>query len=101
MVEGRADDLIVTGGENVWPGPVEDVLRTHPLVADAMVLGEPDAEWGQRVVAVVVPLAAGTAPTLDALRTHVKERLPAYAAPRDLRLVATLPRTSLGKVVRH
>ncbi len=101
VVEGRADDLIVTGGENVWPGPVEDALRTHPLVADALVVGEPDAEWGQRVVAIVVPLSPGVAPSLDALRSHVKDRLPAYAAPRDLRLVAALPRTSLGKLVRH
>ena len=101
VVEGRADDLIVTGGENVWPGPVEDVLRTHPLVADVMVTGEPDLEWGRRVVAVVVPLSTGTAPTLESLREHVKAHLPAYAAPRDLRLVKQIPRTSLGKVIRR
>lgn len=101
VVEGRADDLIVTGGENVWPGPVEDVLRTHPLVADVMVVGELDPEWGKRVVAIVVPLAAGTPPSLASLREHVKERLPAYAAPRDLRLVTEIPRTSLGKVIRR
>ena len=101
VVEGRADDLIVTGGENVWPGPVEDVIRTHPLVADVMVVGEPDPEWGQRVVAIVVPLAAGTPPSLASLRDHVKEQLPAYCAPRDLRLVKQIPRTSLGKVIRR
>ena len=100
-VEGRSDDLIVTGGENVWPGPVEDALRSHPLVADAVVVGAPDPEWGQRVVAVVVPQASGAAPTLDALRTHVKDRLPAAAAPRELRLVAAIPRTALGKAVRR
>ena len=100
-VEGRSDDLIVTGGENVWPGPVEDALRSHPLVADAVVVGAPDPEWGQRVVAVVVPQASGAAPTLDALRAHVKDRLPAAAAPRELRLVASIPRTALGKAVRR
>ncbi|HWJ63597.1 MAG TPA: AMP-binding protein [Acidimicrobiales bacterium] len=101
VIEGRADDLIVTGGENVWPGPVEAVLRTHPLVADVMVVGELDPEWGKRVVAIVVPRATGTPPSLASLRDHVKARLPAYAAPRDLRLVAEIPRTSLGKVIRR
>lgn len=101
LIEGRADDLIVTGGENVWPGPVEDVLRTHPLVADVLVTGELDPEWGQRVVAIVVPLAASTPPSLASLRDHVKERLPAYCAPHDLRLVTQIPRTTLGKVIRR
>jgi O-succinylbenzoic acid--CoA ligase len=101
LVAGRADDLIVTGGENVWPGPVEDVLRTHPLVADVMVLGEPDREWGQRVVAVVVPRRTSTPPTLAALRHHVKAELPAPAAPRELRLVTQIPRTALGKAIRR
>jgi O-succinylbenzoic acid--CoA ligase len=101
VIEGRADELIVTGGENVWPGPVEDVLRTHPLVADAMVTGEPDPEWGQRVVAVVVPLDPGAAPTLDELRDHVKAHLPVACAPRALRLTTTIERTALGKPRRR
>ncbi|MCU1370822.1 MAG: menE [Ilumatobacteraceae bacterium] len=101
VVEGRADELIITGGENVWPGPVEDVLRTHPLVADVLVTGEPDPEWGQRVVAIVVPVDRRTAPDLAELRDHVKQHLPAHAAPRDLRLVAAIPRTPLGKPVRR
>ncbi|WP_421119459.1 class I adenylate-forming enzyme family protein [Aquihabitans daechungensis] len=100
-VEGRADDLIVTGGENVWPGPVEDVLRTHPGVADVAVVGEPDPEWGQRVVALVVPATPTDAPSLEDLRQHVKAQLPAYAAPRELRLTDAIERTSLGKVVRR
>ncbi len=101
QVEGRADDLIVTGGENVWPGPVEDALRGHPAVADVLVVGEPDPEWGQRVVAVVVPSDRTAPPTLEVLRAHAKTALPAYAAPRELRLAAEIPRTSLGKVVRR
>jgi O-succinylbenzoic acid--CoA ligase len=101
VVDGRADDLIITGGENVWPGPVEDVLRTHPLVGDAMVVGDPDPAWGQRVVAVICPLDPAVPPTLDALRDHVKAHLPAYAAPRDLRLVIAIPRTALGKPIRR
>ncbi|MBK5221962.1 MAG: long-chain fatty acid--CoA ligase [Acidimicrobiia bacterium] len=99
-VLGRAGDLIITGGENVWPTPVEQVLLAHPEVAEVAVIGRPDPEWGQRVVAVVVPTDAGSPPTLDDLRRHVKEQLPAFAAPRELELVASLPRTALGKVVR-
>lgn len=100
-VQGRADDLIVTGGENVWPGPVETVLRAHPEVGDVAVVGRPDPEWGQRVVAVVVPTDAAAPPTLDALREAVRARLPAFAAPREVVIVGSLPRTALGKVRRH
>jgi O-succinylbenzoic acid--CoA ligase len=97
-VHGRLDDLIITGGENVWPAAVERALRTHPGVAEVAVGGRPDPEWGQRVVAWVVPADPASPPTLDALRAHVKERLPAHCAPRDVVLVADLPRTASGKV---
>jgi o-succinylbenzoate---CoA ligase len=98
-VEGRAGDVIVTGGEKVWPDPVEDALRTQVTVADVAVAGRDDATWGQRVVAFVVP-AAGSAPTLEALREHVKERLPSWYAPHELVLVERIPRTALGKIQR-
>lgn len=94
-VHGRADDLIITGGENVWPEPVEAVLRTVPGVVDVAVAGTPDEEWGQVVTAHVVGDV-----TLDALRAAVKESLPAYCAPRKLVRHDSLPRTSLGKVRR-
>ena len=97
-VFGRRGDLIVTGGENVWPEAVEAVLRTHPAVGEVAVAGRPDPEWGARVVAYVVP--ADAAPELDELRAHVKASLPAFAAPRELVLVGSLPRTALGKVRR-
>lgn len=99
-VHGRADDLIVTGGENVWPTPVEERIRTHPGVTDVAVVGQPDPEWGQRVVAVIVPAPGFEHVGLDDIRTHVREVLPAPAAPREVRLVDELPRTSLGKVRR-
>jgi O-succinylbenzoic acid--CoA ligase len=99
-VDGRADDMIVTGGENVWPDAVEAVLARHPAVAEAAVVGRPDAEWGMRVTAVVVPVDPAAPPTLDELRASVKESLPAYAAPKELELVGTLPRTALGKIRR-
>ena len=99
-VHGRASDLVVTGGENVWPADVELVLRDHPGVAEVAVVGRPDPEWGSRVVAFVVPLDPDDPPVLDALREWVKERRPAFAAPRQLVLVEELPRTAGGKVAR-
>lgn len=101
VVHGRRGEMIVTGGEKVWPAPVEAVLAGVPGVAEVAVAGRPDREWGQRVVAFVVPdRAASPPPDLAQLRAAVKERLPAYAAPRELVVVANLPRTALGKVRR-
>ena len=101
VVHGRADALIITGGENVWPGPVEQALATHPAVAEVVVVGEADPEWGQRVLAVVVPVDAAHPPTLDDLRAHAADAgLPSPARPRALRVVASIPRSSLGKPQR-
>ena len=99
-VHGRRGDLIITGGENVWPTAVERALSTHPRVREVAVVGRPDAEWGRQVVAVVVPADPDDPPDLASLREHVKETLPAYAAPRALDVVPSLPRTSSGKVRR-
>jgi O-succinylbenzoic acid--CoA ligase len=98
VVHGRIGDVIVTGGEKVWPDPVEAVLRDVPGVADVAVAGVADEEWGQRVVAFVV--AGDVTPTLDELRDAVKATLPAYAAPKELVLIDVLPRTAIGKVQR-
>jgi O-succinylbenzoic acid--CoA ligase len=98
-VDGRRGDLIISGGENVWPEPVEAALRTLPGVADAVVAGRPDPDWGERVVAWIVP--TGDAPTLDVVRGHVRATLPAFMAPRELHLVDQVPRTALGKPARH
>ena len=99
-VDGRIGDVIVTGGEKVWPEPVEAVLRDVAGVADVAVVGEPDDEWGQRVVARVVPSDPAAPPSLDALRAAVKAVLPAYAAPKAVVVVSAVPRTALGKVRR-
>jgi O-succinylbenzoic acid--CoA ligase len=99
-VHGRRGDLIITGGENVWPATVERVLRGRPEVADAVVVGRPDPDWGQRVVAVVVAADPASPPSLELVRAWVKERLPAYAAPTRLELVGRIPRTAMGKVRR-
>jgi O-succinylbenzoic acid--CoA ligase len=100
LVHGRLDDLIVTGGENVWPGDVEAAQRSHPAVADCAVFGRPDPTWGQRVVAAVVARDRAVPPTLDALRDHVGARLGRHQAPRELLLVESVPRTALGKLRR-
>lgn len=101
VVHGRRGELIITGGENVWPVAVETVLATHPAVAEVAVVGRPDETWGQAVTAVVVPADPSVPPTLEDLRATAKAELPAYAAPHRLELVDALPRTALGKVRRH
>ncbi|MDQ3982740.1 MAG: AMP-binding protein [Actinomycetota bacterium] len=98
-VIGRADEVIVTGGEKVSPDEVEALLASHPRVAEVAVAGRDDREWGQRVVAFVVP-ATGEVPTLEELRVHVKERAAAYKAPREVVVVPELPRLPSGKVAR-
>ncbi len=100
-VDGRLDDVIVTGGDKVWPAAVEAVLRTHPGVADAAVVSRPDAAWGERVVAVVVPDDAASPPQLHALRDAVGAVHGRHVAPRELVVVTHLPRTALGKVARE
>ena len=99
-VHGRLDEVVVTGGVNVAPQAVEGVLRQHPDVADAVVFGRPDDEWGQRVVAAVVP-APGAQPDLASLRPWVAERLGAPAAPRELHRIAAVPTLHTGKPDRR
>jgi len=99
-VEGRLDDVIVSGGDKVWPAAVEAVLRAHPGVADAAVVPRSDADWGERVVAVVVPCEPSSTPQLSVLRDAVGASLGRHVAPRELIVAADLPRTPLGKVAR-
>jgi O-succinylbenzoic acid--CoA ligase len=99
-VHGRLDDVVVTGGVNVAPQAVEAVLREHPDVLDAVVFGRPDDEWGQRVVAAVVP-ARGATPDLAALRPWVTERLGGPAAPRELHRIDAVPTLHTGKPDRR
>ena len=100
-VRGRQSDMIITGGENVWPSVVEYSLTSHPLVNQVVVRGMPDTTWGQRVVAYVVLNDAAQTPEvklLSDLREHVKQTLPAFCAPQQIVVLAEIPRTSLGKV---
>lgn len=98
-VDGRSDEVINTGGNKVWPHVVEERLREHPFVADAVVRGVHDPEWGSLVCAWVQPISESQQPSLEALRGHVKETLAAYCAPRKLIIVERIPRNALGKVV--
>jgi len=98
-VEGRRSDLMITGGENVWPQTVEAILARHPDVAEVLVRGVADAEWGQTVEALIVARPM-THPTLQSLREFVKREHPAFMAPKQIRVVSALPRTALGKLRR-
>jgi len=96
-VRGRADDVINTGGHKVVPGEVAAALQTCPGVRDAVVVGQPDPEWGERVVAVVVPADPGDPPAPELLRSHVRERLPRYAIPSTVVMVDAVPMLPSGK----
>jgi len=100
MLRGRLGDLIITGGENVWPAPVERALAAHPGVAEVAVAGRPDPDWGERVVAWIVPTDSAAPPAIGELRALVAEQVAPFAAPRQVIVVDTLPRTALGKVQR-
>jgi O-succinylbenzoic acid--CoA ligase len=99
-VFGRIEECITTGGEKVWPAAVEAVLAGHPDLEAVAVCGIADAEWGERVVAYVVPHPDRPAPGLTELRSLVASTLANYAAPRQLVIVDALPRTALGKIRR-
>lgn len=101
QVRGRMAEVIVTGGEKVWPGGVESLLVRHPSIAEAAVAGRADPEWGERVVAFVVPAAGHQPPTLDEVRDLVKSELSPWAAPRELVIMESLPRTAGGKLLRR
>jgi O-succinylbenzoic acid--CoA ligase len=96
-VRGRADDVINTGGHKVIPGEVAAVLQTCPGVREAVVVGRPDPEWGERVTAVVVPADPADPPGLELLRTHVSARLPRYACPSEVVLTEAIPLLPSGK----
>jgi O-succinylbenzoic acid--CoA ligase len=100
-VHGRKTDMIITGGENVWPSAVEASLSSHPMIDQVVVRGTPDTNWGQRVVAYVVlngSLNSSEESLLSDLREHVKHTLPAFCAPQQVIVLNQIPRTSLGKV---
>jgi acyl-CoA synthetase (AMP-forming)/AMP-acid ligase II len=101
FIEGRADDTIIRGGENIAPAEIEDVLLQHPAVKDVAVLGRPDDEWGELIVAVVVREPAAAEVDADALRSFVRERLRGSRTPDEIVWRDELPHTATGKLLRR
>jgi len=100
FVVGRDDEMIVSGGENIYPIEVEKTLASHSDVAEASVLGVDDEQFGQRLVAFVV-LNGGASATPDILKQHVRDNLANYKVPREITILDELPRSSTGKIVRR
>ncbi|MEQ0564986.1 AMP-binding protein [Amycolatopsis sp. NEAU-NG30] len=100
FVTGRADEMIVSGGENVFPRPVEEALVALPGVHDAAVVGVADAEWGQRLAAYVVPRRGASLHAED-IRQYIHQRLARFAVPRDVYFVPDLPRNATGKILKR
>lgn len=99
-IDGRAGDMLITGGENVWPHRVERVLETHPAIAEAALVGRADPDWGHRLEAIIIVAPGCASPSLGEVREHVSAELPVWNAPKDLTIVTSLPKTALGKIRR-
>jgi len=99
-ITDRIKDMIITGGENVYPAEVEKALTAHPAIAEVAVVGVPDERWGEAVCAVAI-LAPGASLTLDELQAYAREHLGGYKVPRRLHLAAELPRNASGKVLKR
>ncbi|MET0817793.1 MAG: AMP-binding protein, partial [Solirubrobacteraceae bacterium] len=100
FIDGRDDDMIVSGGENVFPAEVEELLAGHEAIAEAAVFGVEDEQFGQRLAAVVVVRGEAEL-SEDDVKRFVKSNLAGYKVPRDVRFVDELPRTSTGKVLKR
>jgi malonyl-CoA/methylmalonyl-CoA synthetase len=99
-ISGRAKELIITGGYNVYPREVEELLRTHPGIADAAIVGIPSPQWGETVAAFVVPASSASLRPSE-LDSWCEERLVAYKRPREWHVVESIPRNAMGKILRH
>ena len=100
QVKGRADNMFISGGENVSPEEIEQALMKHPAVAGAICAGVPDQKWGQAPVALVV-FHAGTSVSEDALTAFCREHLAGYKVPKHIRPATELPLTGAGKLNRN
>ncbi len=100
FVCGRDDEMIISGGENVFPGPVEDAIANLPQVGEVAVVGVPDSEYGQRLAAFVVGRGAAGLDA-DMVRAYIRNRLSRFCVPRDITFLDELPRTATGKVIKR
>jgi acyl-CoA synthetase (AMP-forming)/AMP-acid ligase II len=99
-VVDRIKDMVISGGENIYPAEIEGALFTHPGIEDAAVVGIPDAQWGESLLAFVVP-RAGHSPSPAEIEAFLRERLAGYKVPRRYEFVGTLPRNATGKVLKR
>jgi acyl-CoA synthetase (AMP-forming)/AMP-acid ligase II len=100
FIDGRDDDMIITGGENVFPREIEDLLADHDAVAEACVIGAPDEKWGQSLKAFVV-LRSGKTLDVQGVKDYVKEHLAGYKVPREVVFLDQLPRNATGKILKR
>jgi len=100
FIRDRVKDMIVSGGENVYPVEVENALLDHPAIADAAVIGVPDPRWGEAVLAMIVP-AFGHALTTDDVTAFCRDRIAGYKCPREFRFIDMVPRNAAGKILRR
>src|SRR5262249_6478459 len=101
FLAGRADDVIVRGGENISPGEIEDVLLTHPAIADAAAVAVPSVEWGEAVGIAVVARPGQTMPSDEELRSLIKNRLRSSRVPERIAVLNALPYNEMGKLLRR
>jgi fatty-acyl-CoA synthase len=99
-IHDRVKDMIISGGENIYPAEVENAIFGHPDVADVAVIGVPDEKWGEAVKAVVVP-KPGTTPDADAIIAWARIRIAGYKTPKSVDFVVALPRNPSGKILRR
>jgi long-chain acyl-CoA synthetase len=99
-IHDRVKDMIISGGENIYPAEVENAIFGHPDVADVAVIGVPDAKWGEAVKAIVVK-KPGRAPTAENIIAFARERIAAYKAPKSVDFIDALPRNPSGKILRR
>ncbi|MCW2966478.1 MAG: AMP-dependent synthetase and ligase, partial [Solirubrobacteraceae bacterium] len=101
FVDGRDDEMIVSGGENVFPREVEDLLHDHPGVEEVAVIGVEDEKFGQRLKAFVVVAKGAKKPSEAELKSHVKSNLAGYKVPREIEFMKELPRNATGKILKR
>jgi fatty-acyl-CoA synthase len=99
-ISDRIKDMIISGGENVYPAEVESALMRHPAIAEVAVIGEPDPDWGEQIVAIAA-IKPGQTLTIEELRAYAGESLARYKLPRRLEIIAALPRNATGKILKY
>lgn len=100
FLHDRIKDMIVSGGENIYPAEVENALMQHPDVADGAIIGVPDAQWGEAVKAIVVP-RPGSTPDAQAIIEFMRSRIARYKCPKSVDFVQTIPRNPSGKILKR